>query len=506
MKFKRVTIQNFLSYKQKQTLEFTGKGISLLLGKNGEGKSAIASAIYFALFGKSDRGKLDNLVNFDIGKNCLVELEFEKSNKSYKIIRGLKPSKFEIYANNKKLEDGLVKERQARLNEILGFNETIFYQLIYLGTNTKNFLDLNKKERENFINVILDIDEINLLIENAKNYLKHLKTQKEILESKINYISFDIEKIKDEHNAKKEEVLKEIEEINKKLSKKDKVIQKINQIDLSSLQNEINQKEQLLYHLKQKVKSYSYTICPKCGHKIEPFDFDEVQNKIKIIEQELISLKTDLQQKQQEKNKFQNALSKLEQLEIKKQYLLEKIKDIDISDKEIELKKLQNEFNSVEKEFIETKDLIKILEEIKEKYFGNIIPLFNKFINHYLEELNLNIKFQFKNNFDINISPVPFESLSNGQKMRITIAILFTLLKIIELKSGTQFNILFLDEFINGSLDINGVEDTLNALKYFANKKEIILITHNNDIKQMDEIFARMFEVKNGKILKIDIK
>ena len=90
--------------------------------------------------------------------------------------------------------------------------------------------------------------------------------------------------------------------------------------------------------------------------------------------------------------------------------------------------------------------------------------------------------------------------------MRITIAILFTLLKIIELKSGTQFNILFLDEFINGSLDINGVEDTLNALKYFANKKEIILITHNNDIKQMDEIFARMFEVKNGKILKIDIK
>ena len=211
MKFKRVTIQNFLSYKEKQTFEFTGKGITLLLGKNGEGKSAIASAIYFALFGKSDRGKLDNLVNFDIGKNCLVELEFEKNNKFYKIVRGLKPPKFEIYVNDKKLEDGLVKERQARLNEILGFNETIFYQLIYLGTNTKNFLDLNKKERENFINVILDIDEINLLIENAKNYLKHLKTQKEILESKINYISFDIKKIKDEYNAKKEEVLKIVE-------------------------------------------------------------------------------------------------------------------------------------------------------------------------------------------------------------------------------------------------------------------------------------------------------
>ena len=166
MKFKRVTIQNFLSYKEKQTFEFTGKGITLLLGKNGEGKSAIASAIYFALFGKSDRGKLDNLVNFDIGKNCLVELEFEKNNKFYKIVRGLKPPKFEIYVNDKKLEDGLVKERQARLNEILGFNETIFYQLIYLGTNTKNFLDLNKKTSKDISASFVSPNILVLLIKN----------------------------------------------------------------------------------------------------------------------------------------------------------------------------------------------------------------------------------------------------------------------------------------------------------------------------------------------------
>ena len=135
--------------------------------------------------------------------------------------------------------------------------------------------------------------------------------------------------------------------------------------------------------------------------------------------------------------------------------------------------------------------------------------MFNYHLNHYLEKVNLNIIIKLNKNLKETIyyknKEITYQSLSAGQKMRVIIALLFTLLKLIEIKNDINFNILILDEFINGSLDTEGVEDALNNLKEFSLNKEILLITHNNDIKQQDEIFSRIITIEkdeNGSKIK----
>ena len=241
-----------------------------------------------------------------------------------------------------------------------------------------------------------------------------------------------------------------------------------------------------------------------------------------ILKDELIEIKNKINTKQEEIQKYQNALNKLNQIQFEKEHLQNLIKNLKDRYKQIEsmeeikidytiLDKKKQELKKVENEIIEYKndlddsnELLMLLSEdnLKGQYINKYIPMVNYYVNYYLEKLNsqFTIKFntKFKETLYINNKEISYQSLSNGQKMRIIIAILFAFLKLIEMKSNINFNVLFLDEFINGSLDVNGVDDTLNSLKQFAENKEIILITHNNDIKQMDELFSRVFEIKKN--------
>jgi len=563
--FKSIILQNFLSYKSKQTFTFEGSGITLLLGLNGQGKSAIASALYFVLFGKSDRGNLDELVNNEKNKDMKVKLELKIGNKDYTIIRGKKPHIFDIYEGDKKLnENAKIKDHQRILNEILGFNETIYHQLIYLGANlneTKSFLDLSQKDKEQVFNILLDLTQFNELKNKIKFYQKHIKNELKNKEQILKIIENDIKNISNqikEQEKQNEEIVKnknnllkniqneidiiqnEINEIETKLSKKDKLIEKIKEKNslLKNLKENFENKKDKYNHIKYQIQTYyenekSKIICPYCKKEIKKelnIDINELESTEKNLKSELKQIKNQIEIEEKELKKFENGYNKLQQLEIKKEQLKNQIKKLEtrysqienmqeikidysiLDEKKKELKKIENEIIELKSDFDECNELLDILSEknLKGKYINKYIPVLNYYSNFYLEKLGLNYIIDFDTSFKekiiINNKEISYKNLSNGQKMRIIIAILFAFLKMIELKSNINFNILFLDEFINGSLDIFGVEDTLNTLKDFSTEKEIILITHNNDIKQMDEIFSRIFEIrKNGesKIFKL---
>ena len=534
--FNYIELENFLSFKEKQKFEFEGNGITLLLGKNGAGKSSIASGLYYALFGKSDRGLISNLINNNVNKSMKIKLNFSINKDNYTIIRGIKPNIFEIYINNKKMEiNSSIKEQQKVLNEILGFNELIFNQLIYLGTNLskqKNFLELNQKEKEEVFNILIDLTEIKNLEEKTKKYKNFLKNQinnkndiKKIIENDIKNIKESIqeqEKQNDEIIKNKNKILNEIKNDINILEKKLKNI-KIKKINLNKLQNKFKKLKNEYNELKHKKLIYeenekSKIICPNCGIEIKKelnFDINEIINNMNELKNEIINLKEKIEkekqiEKENIKKEFEIKHIKENIKKLKEKYnSIENMKEIQIdysilNQKENDLKQLNNELIKLNNEYEECNELLILLsnENIKGKYIDEYIPILNYYINYYLEKLNFNYKFIFDKNFKeqifINEKELSFESLSNGQKMRIIIAILFSFLKIIELKSNINFNILFLDEFINGSLDNDGIEDILNSLIEFSKEKEIILITHNDNIKQKDELFSRIFEIQKN--------
>ena len=561
LNFKKIEITNFLSYGDTQIFEFKSKGITLLNGKNGEGKSTIPSALYFALFGKSDRGILKHLINFNIGKKCLVKLHFNIDNDNYMIERGIKPNIFKIYKNNKLIEEeSNSKLYQNKLNDIIGINEIIFFQLLYLGaniTNSKNFFELSQKDKEAVFNILINLSEFNNLKNNTKEYLKHLKNKlsnkikiEKILENDIKNISDSIKKQEEQNieivenknkiiNDLKNKILK-LKNEKKNLEKNYIIIEKNIFFKTDEIKNKISKLKEEYLLLKHKIQLFDEAnknkkICPRCGYELKEIDLsnDEIENiKIKLedLKNILKKLKNEYDDeilKEKEYNKkieFNKELDyKISQINFNIKHNEEKIENISslkkikidyslLENKKEDFEKNKNDIIKLNKKIDECNDLLDLLSEnkLKGEFINKYIPLLNYYVNIYLEKLNMNFIIKFDNKFKetifYNDNEITIQSLSNGQKMRVTVALLFAFLKLVELKSDINFNVIILDEFINGSLDIDGVEDILKSLLEFSKNKEIILITHNTNIMEKDELFTRMIEIKKDKFSKIIIK
>jgi DNA repair exonuclease SbcCD ATPase subunit len=484
----------------------------------------------------------------------------------------MKPAIFKIYKfDNDSFEliniNSSIKEYQKYLevNILHGLTENIFKQILYLGANitdSKNFMDLNKKEKEEVFQILMDTTIFSELQEKCKKLKKDNKTQFQELEFKIQNLKNDVVQL----NIHKSKILKEKEEIIKnkqniingfksdilnleeEIIKNNEFIQKFSDIDIkfeklieiqSSLKNEISNITKEINSHNFNIKSYIYEeenkiICNKCSNEIKKvfeFDFNDEKEKVKTLTLSLEDLNiklSDIQSKIQKVRDLKNNISNMNSNNLSK---TNDIKNIRV--------KIENVENLKEQEFDETlienkqKDIIKYEDllislsketsnvdkltdllsdkQLKGEMLKNQMPILNYNINLYLEKLNFPYYFKMNEDFSetiiANKKEKSFNSLSNGQKMRIIISILFSFLKLSELKSNISFNILILDEFINGSLDEDGVEEILKLLKTdFSEQKEILLITHNSTIKDQDEIFDNSFKIKRdifSEIIKI---
>jgi DNA repair exonuclease SbcCD ATPase subunit len=559
IRFKRISFKNVLSYGNKETSFQFKNGIDLVLGTNGKGKSTLVDALNYVLFGKPFRKiKIGELINNKNGKNLYVELEFSVNDKNFKIQRGMKPEVFNIFRDNegewKMVEKHSTNRDYQRMleEEILMFGENVFRQLIALGANlssSKNFMELSKSEKEEVLQVITDTAIFN----DIKNAAREKKLIKKTAETDLNYkatiLNSNIESsrvqfsIMEEQNRNflqnKERIIEQKEnekrDLEEKLHKLKEALEKITETQLYDYQkkrkivaNKLeaakeNERSWLFKERKIQEAEKSKIVCPKCSHEIKtelPFSKEEVLTELKTVKETISKLEaaldkldqaiSKLEAKEKKRSEIINAIAhienKLESLQREIQETSEwKVVEIDYS----ELRKMEQEFEKVKNDLISVRKEIKSLEAIEnlvsdKKLKGIILnqqlPFLNKHINEFLEMFDSQFNFVLDANFKETIVSRnrnnDFNALSNGQKQRISLSILFAFLKLIEERNGINTNLLILDEYLDSSLDVEGIEEVMNILsQVFGKSKDVILISHNPEIKSKLELLNRVIEI-----------
>ena len=561
--FKSVSWKNFLSTGNSPNKVLLNKSqTTLIIGKNGEGKSTILDALCFSLFGKPfrnvNKGQLINSIN---GKGCLVEVEFEVNGKEYKIIRGIKPNVFEIWCENEMLnQDAASRDYQKILEQqILRLNYKTFTQVVILGSASfVPFMQLSSSQRREVIEDILDIrifSTMNSLLKEKAQETKdgilriegEIKSAKDKVESQQTIIktiaeakSNAIESIVSKISANNDEILSvegevglivsEIHTLQASINDKDNVSEDIDKA--KSIRSKLLQKIETCEHHSEFFNEHD--VCPSCNQDIaEEYkesivkDLNEkmLDNNTKINELETIL--TNLNEKLSEIQKV------VEQITDKNIKLSTRNSTITLLNKQIreletETQRVKSDTTNIDEEKSKLKELAQdalnkitqknlLLEHrnieevanvllkdtgIKTAIIREYLPAMNKLINKYLNAMDTYIHFELDEAFNEKIKSrfrdeFTYASFSEGEKMRIDLAILFTWRSIAKMKNSVNTNLLLLDEIFDSSLDTAGTDYFLTLMNTLGGNSNIFVISHKGD--QLFDKFrsVRKFEKRN---------
>ena len=542
--FRYVRWRNFLSTGNNFIeIQLDRNPTTLIIGENGAGKSTVLDALCFGLFGKPFRSiNKPQLVNSVNNVNCIVEVEFEIGTKKIKVVRGIKPNIFEIYINGKMYnQDANQRDYQKYLEQqILKLNWRSFTQVVILGSSTfVPFMQLKARHRREVVEEILDIQIFSLMNMLLKQKLKGISEdtrnaeyQYDLTEEKISLQ----EKYIDEVKQNKDKI---IEEKNVLIAgNEEEVFKKKADIDFHTKNN-----EELLLAIKDstkvdndyaKLKDIRSTLTEKKNNNSRMVKFFKDNNDCPACEQPLRNASKMVKSKQKEVDRFANALEELEQAlkvsllrqgEIGK--IVDKIRENEVSvatenssvtqlekfnatlraeieellssdvvksdfDKLKELKKniglFEERKTKLKEEVIYCEAVRSMLQDtgIKTKIIKQYLPIMNKLINTYLSAMEFYVSFTLNENFNETIKSryrdeFTYESFSEGEKMRIDLALLFTWRAIAKMKNSTNTNVLMLDEIFDSSLDSTGTDEFLKILNTLSNEN-IFLISHKSDL------------------------
>ena len=567
--FSKIRWKNLLSTGNTFTeIEFTRSSNTLIIGQNGAGKSTILDALCFVLFGKPFR-KINkpNLINSVNQSQCVVEIEFSSGQKSYKIVRGIKPNIFEIYCNNELVnQDAKVKDYQEFLERnILKLNYKSFTQVVILGSASfVPFMQLSAADRRAIIEELLDIQIFSSMNTLVKDHLSSIKDN-----SKDNKYSMDLtsEKIKlQKHNIEEHQKHNEQEIENKKseISKSELQSEQL-QNDISLIQKHIENlqfkiedetkvraKNKNILQMESKLESSISKIekdikffkendhCPTCTQTIgETFKSEKIvekNSKKNEIQEGLTKLSEELSRTnvrieeileiQKNINKHNNAIgehnatiraintyigklnTEVGNLMIRKGSIIdENVKLNELKQELKELLKKQEEL-SVEKQYYEYAASLLKDTGIKTKIIKQYLPIMNKLINKYLTAMDFFVNFNINENFEETIKSrhrdeFSYANFSEGEKQKIDLALLFTWRQIAKLKNSTNTNLLILDEVFDSSLDASAVELLMNLINEFSTDTNIFVISHKGD-QLFDKFRSVIRFVKKGNFSIVD--
>ena len=563
IKFKSVRYKNFLSSGNQFTEIYLDKNPStLIIGENGAGKSTMLDALTFSLFGKPFRTiNKSQLINSINERGAVVECEFDIGQKSFLVRRGIKPNIFEIEVDGKQLEQNAnVRDFQEFLEkQILKLNYKSFTQIVILGNSSfVPFMQLKSNDRRAIIEDLLDIQIFSTMNTLLKNHITENKQQlddnyykKENCESKIEYCSNYINQLKQktkqiidannlkiiestkEQNQLKEEITlvnKDVESLLKEISDLAEVERNRAKLDKfsSSIEHKCNQQE-------KHISFYSSNDdCPTCKQHIEETfkqqavteaneKWTEYKKALEEIEEQDTLLRKrydDIQQTQQKVQSLQTEMQKkYSSLDAIQQYVQKLAKendehqqsDGDVKEEKKRLKDLQKTFEELKTHreeiinnghLLDTAKLILKDDGIKTRIIKQYLPIMNKLINKYLQEMDFFVSFHLDENFDETIKSryrddFTYASFSEGEKMRIDLALLFTWRSIAKLKNSTNTNLLILDEVFDSSLDVDGTESFLKIMYEMGKHTNVFVISHKGD--QLYDKFKNILKFEKKK-------
>jgi DNA repair exonuclease SbcCD ATPase subunit len=548
--FHNVRWKNFLSTGNVWTdIQLDRSPNTLVIGENGAGKSTMLDALCYALFAKPfrkiNKPQLRNSVNL---KDTLVEVTFTIGNSSYKIVRGMSPNIFEIYKDDRLLnQTASARDYQTYLEQnILKLNYNSFTQIVILGSSSfVPFMQLPTGARREIIEDLLDIKiftAMNLLlkekIQTNKDELKEVKMQtgleQEKLEVHQKFIDDIRSKNKERIDSLKNEVLvsegaidmleADIEEYNNEAAELQGSI--TDEHDVNNKLNEIRKIESKLEDRKKKFKKdikfyQDNDTCPTCdqdiSQDIKSTKINESEDKLaeivdamdKLGEQlekensrllDIFEINSQIQELNTNITDRNNQVSSLNKYisNIRKQIDAEVTQTSDLKSENALVKKIKKKIESLEnkrEEHITEKELLDIASEllkdkgIKTQIVRQYIPVMNKLVNKYLASMEFFVSFELDENFNEMIKSrhrdkFSYASFSEGEKMRIDLSLLLTWRAIAKMKNSTNTNLLILDEVFDASLDNNGSEEFLKLLDDLSSKTNVFVISHKGDVLQ----------------------
>lgn len=570
LKFLKIKYKNFLSSGNYWTeINFTKNSSTLIIGKNGAGKSTFLDALTFVLFNKPfrkiNKGQLVNTMN---EKSCVVEIDFEIGKDSWKIIRGIKPTIFEIYKNDSILDQSSASNDQQKWLEqnILKLNYKSFTQIVVLGSsNFVPFMQLSSQNRREVVEDLLDIkvfssmnDIAKVNIKTLRDDVKELQYKKENCKDKIDnqekFIS-EIEKRNNEDIKSKESKLIGLEKAKKEfLDTNDKILSECEKLQdelskVSTSTSKLKKLDSIKIKLIQKVSTitdeYDFfqdnRVCPTCTQSIEEeFRLNkiaDIQNKKTELDSACEELEKAIEDEQQNENKFLAISKEITKLnneinsnnvkvtELQNQYrdlqqeiqkLVSRSKDTNTEyEKLANLKKSLDEILtsiSTKKEELLNYEFIHLLlkdDGAKTKIIKKYLPLINQNLNKYLELMEFPVNFTLDEEFNEKaLNPIyedfSYSSFSEGEKMRIDLSILFTWREIAKIKNSINTNLLILDEVFDSSLDDFGTDNFSKIIKYVISKSNVFVISHKTD-ELLDKFDSVIkFEKQKGFSMMID--
>lgn len=518
---------------------------------------ALTFGLFNKPFRKINKPQLANTIN---EKDCLVEVEFSVNGKEYLVRRGIKPNVFDIEVNGNLLHKEADDRANQRILEenVLKLNYKSFTQIVILGSSTfVPFMQLTTANRREVIEDLLDIRIFsamsNLLKENMKekkDQIKSLELKKSNLKEKIEMQQQFINELEQRGNSNIAEKNNKIDKFQKEiniyiedniLNQKEIDLCTTEQEKVSGSKNTLVKLNNLKGKLSQKVstitKEHKFftenTVCPTCTQDIEEEfrvnrindaqnqakklkeGYEELEKTIKLeqerehyftkLSREITTLTHDISQNNTRINYKQKQIRELEH-EI--QTITSNLQNRNTENEKLEefresLQKAFENLSSKREELVHYDFAYSLLKDdgVKTKIIKKYLPFINQQINRYLQMMDFYINFKLDEEFNETVeSPIhekfSYASFSEGEKMRIDLALLFTWREVARVKNSVNTNLLIMDEVFDSSLDGFGTEEFLKIIRFVIKKANVFVISHKTGLEDKFESVIKFDKVK----------
>ena len=546
MRIDYIEFKNFASYgNQKQRLEFKKEGseLFLTLGKNGDGKTTIANAIIYALYGKVEGVKLSDLPN-RINKELYVKIGLQCGTMFIEIERGLAPNKFTVLINGVEFDKAGKKSVQDYLEEeVYGIPYHVFKNIIILSVNDfKSFLTMSNSDKKQIIDRMFGFSILNDMQRQIKEERRDIKMDIDSYDSELNQIMDSIASVRgklntllEESNAANKSKIQELKnqlvslhetvlEMDANRQKEEDAMNKFN-TEYNEKRTEAGDLKREIDYLNKKLKLYESGHCPTCETKLTS-DWhleqkDQFSDKIDAATDQIKSIKAEMDALQDKVGSTRDAKLDLESQIRENKFTMNqlktelmKLKDTPEGADFDHLRNLITEFEETEAQKSSAKDglsgeynFMEIVEQVlgedgvKNLAVKTILPGLNTNIAAMAATMHLpfHIRFDEKFNCIINhlgedINPM---TLSTGERKKADFIIIVAIIKILKLRFP-QLNLLFLDELLS-SVDHDGVYNILKILNQVIKEHKINTFVINHSVLP-HEIFDKKIQIyrENG--------
>ena len=499
--------------------------------------------------------KKEQIVNTINNGDTLVEINFSVGTKQYKVIRGIKPNIFEIYCNDELVNQNAstVDYQKVLERNIMKLSYRSFVQVVILGSSSyEPFMKMKSRYRKEAVEEILDIKVFShmdwMLREEQSNLNKKIvevKHNADLIQAKYELESKHFNEIKNRNVDDKKIKQDQIDKIE---NDKKTYLQKIQHLDndFKKYNDDIKDKEKVEKKLKElskletkietNLKTHERSLkffeendsCPTCTQPLEPEFRGEKRafekGKIVTLNDGMKKLVEEIVQTETKLKEFNSISKKITDLNIEISKLNTSIVEMKrfsdnlhneivlLENKKEDSNKIQEELDSLAQQLLDTQtELTKISEEktyvdtvreilsekgAKTKIIKKYLPIMNTLINQYLQSMDFFISFQLDEEFNETVKSrhrdtFNYNSFSEGEKLRIDLALLFTWRQIAKMKNSVNTNLLVLDEIFDSSLDGQGTDDFFKIIKTMT-KENIFIISHKGDI--MFDKFTNMIK------------